>query len=65
MSVRIIHGDMVERLAEIEGESVHAIVTDPPYHLSTGKKGGSGPASLNEDSPAGRSRIGTGFAEIT
>jgi site-specific DNA-methyltransferase (adenine-specific) len=37
------------------------VCTDPPYHLTTGKKGGSGPASLNLDSPAGRSRITTGF----
>lgn len=41
--------------------SVDAIVTDPPYHLTTGKKGGSGEASVNLDSPYGRSRIGTGF----
>ena len=41
--------------------SIDACVTDPPYHLTTGKNGGSGVASLNENSPAGRSRIGTGF----
>ena len=38
-----------------------SVVTDPPYHLTAGKKGGSGAASLNPNSPAGRSRIGTGF----
>lgn len=52
---------MREKLAELADASVDAIVTDPPYHLTTGKKGGSGMASLNENSPAGRSRIGTGF----
>ena len=61
MTVRLIHGDMREKLAELADASVDAIVTDPPYHLTTGKKGGSGAASLNENSPAGRSRIGTGF----
>jgi hypothetical protein len=52
---------MREKLAELADASVDAIVTDPPYHLTTGKKGGSGMASLNVDSPYGRSRIGTGF----
>ena len=40
--------------------SVDAIVTDPPYGLTQNKKGGSGAASVNLDSPYGRSRIGTG-----
>lgn len=40
---------------------VDAIVTDPPYALTQKKKGGSGAASLNLNSPAGRSRITTGF----
>lgn len=61
MTVRILTGDCREKLAELADASVDAIVTDPPYHLTTGKKGGSGMASLNVDSPAGRSRIGTGF----
>lgn len=61
MNVDIYIGDMRERLAELADESVDAVVTDPPYHLTTGKKGGSGRASLNPNSPAGRSRIGTGF----
>lgn len=29
----IIHGDSVERLRELEAESVDALVTDPPYGL--------------------------------
>lgn len=40
--------------------SVDAVVTDPPYDLTAGKKGGTGPTTLNEKHPAGRSRIGTG-----
>lgn len=61
MNVRIIQGDMLERLADVADASVDAIITDPPYHLTTGKKGGSGPASVNLGSPYGRARIGTGF----
>jgi DNA modification methylase len=39
---------------------VDAIITDPPYDLTANKKGGSGAASVNLESPFGRSRIGTG-----
>jgi len=59
--VEILHGDCLEILPTLEAESVDAVVTDPPYHLTTGKRGGSGAASLNPDSPAGRARVGTGF----
>lgn len=38
-----------------------ACITDPPYDLTANKRGGTGAASLNLRSPAGRSRIGTGF----
>lgn len=63
MSVRVEHGDMLQVLGAMcaAGERVHTIVTDPPYHLTAGKKGGTGAASLNENSPAGRARISTGF----
>lgn len=47
--MRIIHGDCRDVLKTLEAESVHAVVTDPPYHLTTGKKGGSGPASEHQD----------------
>lgn len=57
----IIHGDNREVLQRFADNTFHAIVTDPPYHLTTGKKGGSGPASENLKSPAGRARISTGF----
>jgi site-specific DNA-methyltransferase (adenine-specific) len=40
--------------------SVDSIVCDPPYDLTAGKKGGTGVASVNLDSPYGRARIGTG-----
>lgn len=65
MTIDILQGDCLEVLRTMDAESVHSVVTDPPYHLTTGKKGGSGPASLNENSPAGRSRVGTGFMGMT
>lgn len=43
MSLRILHGDMREKLAGLADCSIDSIITDPPYHLTTGKKGGSGP----------------------
>lgn len=61
MKYEVLHGKAEIRLKELADESIHAIVTDPPYHLTTDKKGGTGPASLNINSPAGRSRISTGF----
>ena len=60
MSATVLHGDCLAVMLTLDAESVDAIVCDPPYALTSGKKGGSGVASLNVDSPAGRSRIGTG-----
>ena len=59
--ISVYHGNCLDILAELPAESVERCVTDPPYDLTAGKNGGTGPASLNENSPAGRSRIGTGF----
>lgn len=59
--IRLIHGDCRAAMRAMPEASVDAIVCDPPYHLTTGKKGGSGPASVNLDSPYGRARVGTGF----
>ena len=61
MSIRLLQGDCREVLATLDAGSIDACVTDPPYHLTAGKPGGTGVASLNLKSPAGRSRIGTGF----
>ena len=61
MTVRIITGDCRDVLCTLPEGSVDAIVTDPPYHLTAGKKGGTGPASVNLKSPHGRSRVTTGF----
>lgn len=56
----LLRGDCLVELARIPDESVDAVVTDPPYNLTARKKGGTGTASINLDSPYGRSRIGTG-----
>jgi site-specific DNA-methyltransferase (adenine-specific) len=48
-------------MAKLPEASVDAIVTDPPYDLTAGKKGGSGPASATTRTPQGRARIGAGF----
>ena len=59
--LQLVHGDMLAALPAMPACTFHACVTDPPYHLTTGKRGGSGPASLNVNSPAGRARIASGF----
>lgn len=56
----LLLGDCREVMAGLEPESFDAVVTDPPYDLTSGKKGGTGERSLNLDSPYGRARIGTG-----
>lgn len=58
--IQVLHGDCRDRMAELAECSVDAIVSDPPYGLVQGKKGGTGVASINLDSPYGRARIGTG-----
>jgi DNA modification methylase len=56
----ILIGDCREVMAGMEAASVDAVVCDPPYMLTSGKKGGTGEASVNLDSPYGRARISTG-----
>ncbi len=55
----IYRGDCRDVISGLD--PVDAIITDPPYHLTAGKKGGTGVASENLNSPYGRARIGTGF----
>ena len=57
MSVRIICGDMIEKLSEIADESMDAIVCDPPYHLTQASRGGHARTN-NPATPHGRHRIG-------
>ncbi len=61
MTIELIEGDCREVLKEFADNSIDSVVTDPPYALTTGKKGGSGPKSVNLESPYGRARITTGF----
>ena len=59
---RLYHGDCQDILGlALADNSIDSCVTDPPYHLTTGKKGGSGEASVNLESPYGRARVTTGF----
>jgi len=60
-ALRLHIGNCLEVLKGYPDNSFDAVVTDPPYHLTAGKKGGTGVASLNLNSPAGRARISTGF----
>ena len=59
--IRIVHGDCRDLLKTLADNSVDSIVTDPPYGLTQGKKGGSGEASVNLNTPQGRARVTTGF----
>lgn len=59
--VSIFHGDSLAVLPTFAPERFATVITDPPYHLTSGKRGGSGVAFLNVNSPAGRSRVTTGF----
>lgn len=59
--VDIYHADCLSLMQAMESDSFDAVITDPPYGLTQNKKGGSGEKSLNLNSPAGRSRITTGF----
>ncbi len=58
--VTLHHADCLDVLRSLPDCSVDSVVTDPPYNLTAGKKGGTGVASVNLESPYGRSRIGTG-----
>lgn len=57
----LYQGDCMSVLRRFRSDYFHAIVTDPPYGLTTDKKGGTGQASECLGTPAGRSRITTGF----
>ncbi len=59
--VTLHHGKLEDVLPTLAPDSIDSCVTDTPYHLTAGKKGGAGDASVNPDSPAGRAMIGTGF----
>lgn len=65
MSVVLHHGKLEDVLPTLAADSVDACVTDTPYHLTVGKKGGTGPASVNLNTPRARARVTTGFMGMT
>lgn len=65
MSYKLLLGDCLDELEFIPDESVDSIVTDPPYHLTAGKRGGTGEASVSLKTPHGRARITAGFMGMT
>jgi len=60
--ITIHHGDCLEVMRTMPDNSVDSVVTDPPYHLTAGKRGGAGAASEHaEGSPFARvSRLNSG-----
>lgn len=34
MSVRVVHGDMLKVLPTLDAESIHSVITDPPYGIN-------------------------------
>lgn len=58
--VTLINADCLDAMKKMDENSIDSIVCDPPYALTSGKKGGSGVKSIDLNSPHGRSRIGSG-----
>ena len=58
--VTLINADCLDAMKKMDANSIDSIVCDPPYALTSGKKGGKGVKSIDLNSPHGRSRIGTG-----
>jgi len=61
-SAYLLQGDMLETLKQLPDNSVHAVVTDPPYHLTSivkrfGKEG-SAPAKFGTDGAFARASRG-------
>jgi len=52
------HGDCLQILPTIESQRVHAVITDPPYHLAPRRSRGAHKASDKPTSPQARSRVG-------
>jgi len=57
---KLIVGDIHDVCSQLDRRSFDAVLCDPPYDLTSGKKGGSGEASTNLGTPHGRARITTG-----
>lgn len=57
MTIRILEGDCRKVLQTLSDECAHAIVTDPPYHLTNNS---GGPHGRGKGTPYSRSRAGAG-----
>jgi site-specific DNA-methyltransferase (adenine-specific) len=56
MRSEVLHGDCMELLPTLDEASVDAIVTDPPYHLTSANSGG--PTGRGLDTPQARACAG-------
>ena len=63
MSIRLLHGDCLAMLPTLEADSVHACVTDPPYHLTSIVKrfGGQNAAPAKHGTDGAFARASRGF----
>jgi hypothetical protein len=60
----VLHGDCLELLPTLPDNSVHAIITDPPYHLTSEngyRSGQQGDPSWNSDTKEARAAARKGF----
>lgn len=57
-TLRLLHGDCLDRITEIEDESLSAFVCDPPYDLTQASRNGS-PRKIDLSTPYGRTRLGS------
>lgn len=55
---QILEGDCLAVLPTLAENSVDAVVTDPPYHLTQASRGGS-PRQNDPETPFGRTRLGS------
>lgn len=62
-SVRVIHDDMLAALPTVDAESIDAVVTDPPYHLTSIVKrfGGTNAAPAQHGTDGAVARATRGF----
>lgn len=58
MTVDFHHGDCLEVLPTLAANSVDAVITDPPYHLTQLSRNGS-PRQNDPNTPFGRTRLGS------
>jgi site-specific DNA-methyltransferase (adenine-specific) len=57
LTAKLYLGDCLDVMRGLAPDSVHAIVTDPPYHLTQVSRGGS-PRQNDPKTPFGRTRLG-------